>query len=455
VKQPHAVLARTVLLGLLGLAVLACEDTVSQAVFEARIVDGENGNPAEGTDATVLRIGIQEGDLPARVYEYPVTDGDFEAVLELSSLSLLTRLRVEIDGAADKLLTAPPAFVPSGTAGYLRMVAVAPSSCERVVFGFMEAPRADFGMVQSGTFALLVGGTAPSEEQVEFFDVLEWEARLFSEDLAVTSLGRTRAASIDEGQILVLPTDAAPFIFNMLDPTGRITPVVLHAGAGPRSALVSVPEVGAMVIGGELGEQPQSVVSLVDSEGGVTSLQLSEPRSGAAATALGSDVLVVGGNATGNAEILHEGASTGEPVASVSDGVREAGMLVGDGESRALWIGGTDAVDALRRDTVRFDGCPDACVSNAGPQWATARLDALQPAQSALIIGGERSRLVEEVAWNGPSVEIQSLLQLDVPRAGAGGIVLESGAFVVAGGDDGAGIRNDFEFCAPAALRPL
>jgi hypothetical protein len=443
------------LLGLLSLAVLACEDTTSQVVLEARIVDGENGNPAEGTDATILRIGIQEGDLPVQSYEYPVTDGDFDAVLELSSLSRLTRLRVEIEGATDKLLTAPPGFIPSGSAGYLRMVAAAPSSCERVVFDSMEAPRADFGMVQSGTFALVVGGTAPSDEQVEFFDALEWEARLFSEDFVVSSLGRTRAASIDEGQILVLPADAVPFIFNMLDPTRRITPVLLHAGAGPRSALLSVPEVGAMVIGGELGGEPQSAVSVVDSEAGVTSLQLSEPRSGAAATAFGADVLVVGGNATGNAEILREGASTGAPVASVTDGVREDGMLVGDGESRALWIGGTDAADVLRQDTVRFDECPDACSSSAGPPWTTARRDPLQPAQSTLIIGGDGSRLVDQVGWDGVSVEIEPLLELDVPRAGAGGIVLESGAFVVAGGDDGVGVRNDFEFCVPAALRPL
>jgi hypothetical protein len=32
---------------------------------------------------------------------------------------------------------------------------------------------------------------------------------------------------------------------------------------------------------------------------------------------------------------------------------------------------------------------------------------------------------------------------------------LESGAFIVAGGDDGVSIREDFEFCVPAALEPL
>ena len=85
----------------------------------------------------------------------------------------------------------------------------------------------------------------------------------------------------------------------------------------------------------------------------------------------------------------------------------------------------------------------------------TARLAALQPTQSALVIGGDGSRLVDEVRWNAADVEIQPLLQLDVPRAGAAGIVLESGAFIVAGGDDGVSIREDFEFCVPAVLEPL
>jgi len=153
--------------------------------------------------------------------------------------------------------------------------------------------------------------------------------------------------------------------------------------------------------------------------------------------------------------MLIEGAATGQPVAGVTDGLRESGILVGDGESRALWIGGTDAAATPRQDTVRFDGCPNSCVSAAGPQWPTARLNALQPTQSALVIGGDGSQLVDEVRWNGADVEIGPLLQLDIPRAGAGGIVLESGAFIVAGGDDGVSIREDFEFCVPASLEPL
>jgi hypothetical protein len=430
-------------------------------VFEASIVDGQNGNPAAGTDATVLRIGIEESELPVEEYEYPITDGEFEALLEFKAFTRPTRIRVQIEGETTELLTAPPVFVPSASRGFLRVVTAAPSSCERVTFDLLEAPRAFFGMVPSGTFALIAGGTTASDEQLEFFDALEWESRLFMEDFVLSDLGETRAASIDEAEILVLPSNAPPFIFNMVDVTQRITPVLLHNGAGPRSALVSVPGVGAMVIGGELAGEAQSAVSLVEPEGQVTSLELSAPRSGPAATALGSDVLVVGGDPEGTAEVLITaealmgGDATGHPIDGVMDGVREAALLVGDGESRALWIGGTDATDTLRQDTVRFDDCPGSCVSAAGPPWPTVRLAALQPPQSALLIGGDGSSLVEEVRWNGADAAIEAVLQLEVPRAGAGGIVLESGAFIVAGGDDGVSIRDDFEFCVPAALEPL
>jgi hypothetical protein len=455
VTQPHAVIRRGLLLGLLCATAVACDDNVTQFVFDGRIVDGSNGNPAAGTDADTLRIAIAEGETPVREFEYPIVDGEFDVSFEFASFSSITRLRVELEGPSTELITAPPAFVPSASAGFLRVVTAPPSSCEPVTFNALEAPRAGFGMVQSGTFALVVGGTTPSDEQIEFFDALEWESRLFEADFSLSFLGETRAATIGEGKILVLPADASPFIFDMLDVTQRITSVVLHSGAGPQSALVSIPGVGAMVIGGDAGGAPRAGVSLVEPDDSVTSLQLSVPRSGAVATALGEDVLVVGGDAAGDAEILLAGSSTGQPIAGVADGVRNGALLVGDGETRALLLGGTDDSGSLRQDTLRFDGCPGSCASSAGPAWGTARLRAVVPEQTALIVGGEASQLVEEVEWSGDTVGIESVLELDVPRAAAGAIVYESGLLVVAGGDDGTGPREDFELCIPAALEPL
>ena len=87
--------------------------------------------------------------------------------------------------------------------------------------------------------------------------------------------------------------------------------------------------------------------------------------------------------------------------------------------------------------------------------WPTARSNTLQPARSTLVIGGDASAEVDEIRWIGEDVEIVPLLELEVPRASAGGIVLESGVFIVAGGDDGSAVRDDFELCVPEALEPL
>jgi hypothetical protein len=437
------------------MGICACDDDVAPFVFEARIVDGDGGNPVADTDATTLRIGILEGELPVRELEFPITDGQFEAELEFASFSSVTRLRAEMEGSTTELITAPPAFVPSTTSGFLKVVAAEPSSCALVAFNTMESPRASLGMVQSGTFALLAGGTTQSNDQVEFLDALEWESRLFTEDFSLSFLGPTRAATVGEGQILVLPTDAGPFVFDMLNASQRVTQVVLHSGAGPQSGLVSIPGVGAMVIGGEASGVARARVSLVEPGGAVTSLQLSEPRSGPVATAFGEDVLVVGGDGTGSAELLLAGFDVGQPVAGVADGVRTGGLLVGDGQSRALLIGGAGATSTVRQDTLSFEGCPAACAATPGPTWSSARLRAIAPEGGTLVIGGDSSSTIEQVLFADSGVSIGSVTQLNVPRAAAGAIVYESGAFVVGGGDDENGARDDFEFCVPAALEPL
>lgn len=453
--QPPIVPRSLVLLALLGAASIGCDDTVTQFVFDARILDGEGGNPAAGTDAQTLRVGISQGDLPVRELEYPIDDGQFDATLELLSFSSITRLRIEIEGATTDLRTAPPAFVPSTTQGFLRVVTAAPSSCTRVSFDAMEAPRASFGMIQSGTFSLVVGGTTAESEQVEFFDEVEWESRLFTESFSLAFLGPTRAATIGEGKILVVPTDAGPFIFDMLDATNRVTQLVLPGSAGQASALASIPGVGAMILGGQSGGTSSASAFLVEPDGTITSMELTEPRAGAVAVALGQSVLIVGGDETGSAELLFPTSSVSAPVPNVADGVRVGGLLVGDGESRALLIGGAGDGGSVRQDTLRFDDCPSDCVATDGPSWSTARLNAVVPENATLIVGGQDSQLVDQVVWSGGSVAVQPLLDLQVPRASAGAVVYESGAFVVAGGRDDVSDRDDFEFCVPDTLSAL
>jgi hypothetical protein len=82
-------------------------------------------------------------------------------------------------------------------------------------------------------------------------------------------------------------------------------------------------------------------------------------------------------------------------------------------------------------------------------------LRAILPELTTLIIGGEASQSVEEVSWSGDTVAIEPVLEMGVARAAAGAIVYESGAFVVAGGEDGESVLDDFEFCVPSTLSPL
>ena len=161
----------------------------------------------------------------------------------------------------------------------------------------------------------------------------------------------------------------------MFDASRRITPVVLHNGAETRSALVSVPGVGAMVIGGEFAGEAQS-----DGVGGRAGWRSDYPAVERAAIRSGGDRARRGCLSRRRRRQRQPPRSSsmarprGSSVSGVMDGVREAGLLVGDAESRALWLGGADATDAMRQDTLRFDGCPNACVSSVGPEWATARL---------------------------------------------------------------------------------
>ena len=109
-----------VLLIVLSVGAAACNDDVTQFVFDARILDGDGGNPVAGTDATTLRIAIAEGDLPVRDFEYPITDGQFDATLEFASFSSPTRAsrRVDAAPAARTRATArsQPSYTPSAGA---------------------------------------------------------------------------------------------------------------------------------------------------------------------------------------------------------------------------------------------------------------------------------------------------------------------------------------------------
>ena len=439
-----------------SLVCIGCQEDSFSPVIDVFIVGGDGGNPVAGMSVDELQIELSQEEFPTQEVVFPVVDGQFDFGVEFLSLTAMTRLRTAFEGSDIRLLASSPPFRPSETLGFIRLVAVPASSCERVDFSGLEVSRTHFNMVRSGTFAFSAGGTSVDNdsEQVEFLDLLSWESGLF-EGVSLSDLGPTYSALIDEDRVLVVPEIALPFIFNLGDANDRIDPVILHAGAGSKSAVISISSVGAMVVGGELDGVSSNRVSLVESDGTVRSRTLSVSRSGPAVVVLGQDVLVVGGDDEGTAEVLFEGASTGVLVDSVSDGIRRDGVFVGDGNDRALWLGGTDASGNVRQDTLMLTGCPFNCVGSEGPDWNTARVGVLNPEQSALLVGGQQSTLIEEVQWTGSNVHIEPISNLIVPRAWFGGIFLPSGALIVSGGQDGVSIRSDLEFCVPLELKPL
>lgn len=433
-------------------AALGCEESAGNLVFDVRIVDRTGGNPALDTDAEALSITVQQAPTEPRTFEFAVVDGVFDAGVFIESISVSTKARIALTGPTTQLIGAPPPFVPAETLGTMTIVVGEPSTCGRLEGPRLATGRANLGASLFETFAFIAGGSE-NDPQVEFFDLLRQELGVFEVDL--DQLGSAQVAAIADGQSLVVSMEAAPFIFNLADDDNRIVPVTLHDGAGPASALVTVVGQGTYVIGGDDGGAATSSVSVVDADGGVVERTLSVVREGAAVAGFGEHVLVVGGDATGSAELL---SPTGEttPIEGFTDGVRSFGLLIANlAGDEALLIGGLDATDELRSDTVLFTGCPQSCVASVGPSWTESRAGTVTTVGSQLLIGGEGSRLVQEVRFTDGAVSIASVGELTVARSRAAATLLESGVLIVIGGHDGVAARDDIEICFPAELVEL
>ncbi len=433
------------------LALGACENSSSSIVFDVRIVDAAGGNPALGTDIDTLNITLQQGTADAEVFAFPVVDGLFDVGVFLDSLVASTGLRAELTGPTSLWFGAPPRFIPTELLLPMTVVVGEPNTCGRIDGLRLGTSRQALGTSLYETFAFVAGGSE-ADPQVEFVDLLSQEPGTF--DVELDPLGATQVADIGDGQVLVVSAQAGPFIFDLSNPDDRATPVALHAGAGLASALASVAGKGAYVIGGDDDGTPTDVISIVGLDGTVEERTLSTPRLGAAAVAVGDSVLVVGGDAAGSAEVISpSGIAT--TIDGFADGVREFALLLTDDGATALLVGGLDASAEVRSNTWLFADCPDPCTPSAGPDWLNPRAGAITPTGSALIVGGEGSRLVERVDFVSGSASISTMAELELPRSQPGAIELESGVLIVLAGNDGAGPRDDVEYCFPAALNPL
>ncbi|MFW5925915.1 MAG: hypothetical protein ACOCV4_07095 [Myxococcota bacterium] len=433
-----------------------CDDTPPRVLL-VDLVSPDGGDPTVETDVDTLVVHVRHGDGEVRELTAPIDDPDIDVRVE--DVDAPIALTAELVGDTDRRLGAPPTFIPSADGGSLRLPMGAPGECAELTGESMRLRQAhgSAGVGRSGTFALVAGGetSAGPSSGAEAFDLLRMGRAAEIEDLPDPA-GPTAAATMGDGRVLLVPDAADPVIYDLSDPEQRVHPVSLHAGADASSAVVSLPEGGAVVLGGG-GASPVDGVTWVDPDGRTHEARLAEPRAHAAAALLGDQVLLAGGMADGAplAEVLGPTDGTGRMVADEPDhGVRDGAVLaVRDG--RAWLLGGTDASGVPRTDTALFSGCPDVCVVEAGSPWPDARAGVAPVPTGAgvLLVGGDPpNSLVEHARLDATPPQIQPRFQLAIPRAEAGAVLLEAGLLVVLGGRGPGGVLDSVELCWPSEL---
>lgn len=433
-----------------------CDDPL-QPALTVDLVSPEGGDPTVETDVDTLVVHIRQGDGEVRELTTPIDDPALDVRIE--DVNAPIAITAELVGETDRLLGAPPTFIPSANGGSVRMPMGVPGECAELTGEAMQLGEAhgSAGVVRAGIFALVAGGetSAGPSSGAEAFDLLRMGRAAEIEDLPLPA-GPTAAATMGGGRVLLVPDAVDPVIYDLSDPEQRVHPVSLHAGADASSAVVSLPEGGAVVLGGG-GAAPVDGVTWVERDGRTREARLAVPRAHAAAALLGDLVLLAGGMADGAplAEVLGPTDGTGRMVADEPDhGVRD-GAVLAVREGRAWLLGGVDAAGDPRTDTVLFSGCPDACVLDAGSPWPDARAGVAPVPTDAgvLLVGGDPSNsLVDHARLDATPPQIQPLFQLAVPRGEAGAMLLEAGILVVLGGRGPGGVLDSVELCWPSEL---
>ncbi len=420
-------------------AVLGCQSDPAPPTVEVQLIAPDGSNPlAEGGFSSILVEVAQAGRPTTRVRRD--LEGDVDLAVEIDSLGGQTSLRVAFEGATD-LIGAPPTFVPGTAGGLVRIVMGEPGSCVRVPDAAFTAPRSQTANARIDTFLTVAAGLddALLSSRVEFLDLL----RMFSGELddLVGPRGRAQGANLGENRFAIISEQGAAS-FDLSIAEDRESAVSLHPGAGVDSAVVSYAG-GAAVIGGSLDGAAVSDVSWIAADGRVHRTQLSAPRSGAVAIALGDRVLVAGGTTGAVAEMLEPASDMGAPFGE-SEPLRLGATILADDE--AFWlVGGVDDLGEPRTDHVSLLGCPGACRAEPG----------VEPAVEAVDVTGQggwlvRDADVSEARFDG-RWSLQPRFTLTAPRRRPALVVFESGVLVVAAGEG----RSDVEMCFPDELTPV
>lgn len=444
-----------VLVPLLAGSQPGCTDATAPSLA-VQLVAPDGGDPTVGTDIDTLTVHVRQGDGPVMDLTSGVDPVDLDVAID--DLTAPIELTVELTGPTDRLIGAPPVFVPLES-GTLRIVVGPPGSCAELTGdrAALATPRASAGVVDEDTFALVAGGfeVSGASGRVEAFDLVRMQRAAEIADLPSLA-GASRAAPVGDGKVLVVSDQAAPVLYDLRNPDQRLVPVTLHAGADATSAVVALPDGGAVVLGGG-GDAPVDGVTWVASDGTTHAARLAVPRARAAATAFGDLVLVAGGMADGDplVELIGPADTMGRVVAAEpTHGVRDGALLAERG-GRAWLLGGTDALGDVRTDTLLLSGCPDACAVAPGPTWPDARVGvAALPIDAGLLLvgggdAGAPGALVERARLDTALPTFEPAPPLAVPRSQAGVVRFASGVTVVLGGRAAGGVTGSVEVCWP------
>lgn len=441
--------------------VVSCSDAPTLPDLDVAVVDAVGGSPLEGRAITSIRALHREALGDFLETTSAVEDGTFELVLPVTDFAAVSELRVELRSAGGvELVGSTPSFYP-GEGSSVRIVVGAPGTCDVVTASQLPIERKGFGTAALGTFALLIGGIEPSgsSERIGWHDLLLHGPGSVTFDLPETP-GRSRAAAVSRTRALVISEGASPFLYDLYAQSSPREAVTLHTGARNATTVLAMGDTRAIVIGGTHEGASVAGVSIVDEQARVAQGSLSAARTDRVATYAGGAVYVV--SRDGGAATLERIVASEDPTAapaittlvpSFDDGVRLGGALFFDAAgNEGLLVGGEDGVGAPRTDTVRFSGCPNACVLSPGPTWTSARLSPMTHPDGFLVGGEGPSALVDRVVFGSGGPTIVALGPLENARYDGGLLVHPSGALIVFGGEGTSGIRRDVEMCFPPSI---
>ncbi|MFK7986527.1 MAG: hypothetical protein AB8I08_10935 [Sandaracinaceae bacterium] len=462
------------------LVLMGCESGSSGSELRFEMIRADGQNAARGLSGHLV-VEVEQGgvpiDCPNGACATPIMGGDFDLVLPIRSLTDDTLVRAWLcnntnDAAectldrADRV-SALPRFAVFGEGfetGELpaRLVMEPHDSCavlqaESVSTSgddvLLSVARRDAAVFVRRNAALIVGGVAGSEQPsgaVDFYDQVVAELRPPLPTLSPV-LGRARGVMLSDDLSLVAGGRSFFYIRNPVPGPPVLGGVDLHDGAGLESAVVERPG-GAAVLGGGGG----ATASWVATDGAVEISSLATARVNAAAGAMASGVLVVGGGV--GAEIARASGSTALEVEErlLPDDAEGGFVAVSPDGDAALYFGFVTG-GAVSTESVLFTGCSD-CAAAEGPEWTRARAEAsfvTTDAGTSWVIGGDASNLTDRVRWEGAVPRFEDGPELTHARAGASVIEQASGIIVVLGGEGPDRMRGDVELCYPSRLDPL